>query len=136
MYLHNLWHDVGHSFLLVWVWVSASQRIPLSALARNPHKGLARKISNETGRRQEKVRSQGSQEELAAVRERRRSEKGSRQRGAGTCGLRSQGNQRERMSQCSWWLCGNSARIHARDSHRCTENHRKAPKLFSSCAWK
>ena len=35
----------------VWVWVSASQRIPLSVLARNPHKGLARKISHETARR-------------------------------------------------------------------------------------
>ena len=36
------------------VWVSANQRIPLSVLAWNPHKGLAREISNETGRGQGK----------------------------------------------------------------------------------
>ena len=40
----------------VWVrvWVSASQRIPLSVLARNPQKGLVRDISEETGRRRGK----------------------------------------------------------------------------------
>ena len=32
------------------VGVGASQRIPLSVLARNPHKGLAREISHETRR--------------------------------------------------------------------------------------
>ena len=36
--------------LVVWVWVSASQKIPLSVLARNPDKRLARDISHETGR--------------------------------------------------------------------------------------
>ena len=34
----------------VGVSVGASQRIPLSVLRRNPHKGLAREISHETGR--------------------------------------------------------------------------------------
>ena len=43
-----MWHDGWHSFLLVWV--SACQKIPLSVLMRNPHKGLAREISHETGR--------------------------------------------------------------------------------------
>ena len=58
-----MWHDRWHSFL--WVWVSASQRIPLFVLARNPHKGPTRKISFETGRRQGKVRSLGSQQKRA-----------------------------------------------------------------------
>ena len=34
----------------VSVGVGASQRIPLSVLARNPHKGLVREISHETER--------------------------------------------------------------------------------------
>ena len=41
-------------WLWVWVWVSTSQKIPLSVLAQNPHKGFAREISHETGRRQGK----------------------------------------------------------------------------------
>ena len=38
------------TFVSVGVGVGASQRIPLSVLARNPHKGLAREISLETGK--------------------------------------------------------------------------------------
>ena len=38
---------------VVLVCVGASQRIPLSALARNPHKGPALEISHETGRTRE-----------------------------------------------------------------------------------
>ena len=34
------------------------------------------------------------------------------------CGPISWVGQRERMSQHSWWLCGNFARIHARDSSK------------------
>ena len=69
-----MWHDVGHSFLWVWVWVSSCQ-IRLSFWARNPHKGLAREISRETGKRQGKARSQGerreeSREQNMAVRRR------------------------------------------------------------------
>ena len=51
-----------HSFLWVSVWLNASQRIPLSALERNPYKGLACEISYKTGRRRGKARSQGSQQ--------------------------------------------------------------------------
>ena len=58
-----MWHDVVHSFL--WVWVSASQRSPLSVLVRNPHRRFVRKISYETGRRRGKARSQGSQQKRA-----------------------------------------------------------------------
>ena len=43
------------------VWVSASQRIPLSVLVRNPHKVLD-EISYKIGRRQRKARSQNSQQ--------------------------------------------------------------------------
>ena len=39
---------------VVWVWVGTSQKIPLSVLAQNPHKGLAHKISYETRRGREK----------------------------------------------------------------------------------
>ena len=56
-----VWYDVWHSFLLVWV--RASQKIPLSVLARNTHKGLAREISYETGRRRGKAKSQSSQQQ-------------------------------------------------------------------------
>ena len=73
-------------------------------LARNPHKGLAREISYETGRRRGKTRSQSSQQigvsdsqGKATVRERRLLK-----RGFGTCGSRSQVSQREKMSQRSW----------------------------------
>ena len=41
--------------------MSTSQRIPLSVLTRNPHKGLARETSYEAGRRRGKVRSQNSE---------------------------------------------------------------------------
>ena len=55
-----------------WVWVSASQKIPLSVLARNTHKGIAREISHETGRRRGKPRSQSRTEQS-------RTEQGSQQ---------------------------------------------------------
>ena len=47
-----------------------------------------------------------------------RTEQGGRQKRAGVraCGLRGRVGQSERMSQHSWWLCGNFAQIHARDS--------------------
>ena len=48
--------------------VGASQGNPLSVLARNPHKGLAREISHETGRTRE-GRSQGSVDRRGQSRE-------------------------------------------------------------------
>ena len=42
------------AFVSMVVGVGSSQRIPLSVLTRNPHKGLAREISHETGRGREK----------------------------------------------------------------------------------
>ena len=111
-----MWHDRGHSFL--WVWVSASQSVPLSVLARNPHKGLTREISYETGRRRMKARSQGREQKKGV--ERRQSIGESRRvtagRGAGPWGSRGLVGRHERMNQRSRWLWGNFARIHARDS--------------------
>ena len=103
------------------MWVSASQRIALSVLARNPHKELVREISYETGRRGN-ARFQYSQQERVVNRNQREA---TARRGARICGTRGWVGQRERMSQCSWWLCGNFARIHVRDS---PQMHSKLPK--------
>ena len=56
-----VWLNVWHLFL--WVWVSASQKISLSVLTRNPHKGLAHEISYETGRRRRKAKSKKEAEQ-------------------------------------------------------------------------
>ena len=53
-------HSVGVGVGVVLV--CTSQRIPLSVLARNPDKVLAREISCETGKRQGKARSQSSEQ--------------------------------------------------------------------------
>ena len=74
----------------VSVGVGARQRIPLSALARNPHKGLAREISHETGRRQGKEGPSGQdrtvsrreQQRPIGMREQSREEGHSQQKGA------------------------------------------------------
>ena len=119
-----MWHDVGHLFLCVWV--SASQKIPSSVLVRNPNKGLVREIFCETGRKRGKARTQGNQQ---------KSERGDGQggvvakRGAGTCGLRSQVSQRDRMSQHSWWPCRNFARIHAHDNQMHRRPHKSVTNL-------
>ena len=44
--------------------VCASQRIPLSVLEGNPHKGLAREISHKTGRGKEGLRAEEKESEL------------------------------------------------------------------------
>ena len=99
------------AFVSVGVGVVASQRIPLSVLVRNPHKGLALEISDETGRG-------WGMEGPRVGRIEKWTEEGSRQKRAGdrACGVRCRVGQREKMSQHSWWLWGNFARIHARDS--------------------
>ncbi len=57
------------AFVSVGVGLGASQRIPLSVLARIPHKGLVREISYETGIRRGKARSQGNEEKAVNRRE-------------------------------------------------------------------
>ena len=70
-----MWHDGWHSFL--WVWVSACQKIPSSVLSRNPHKGLAREISHETGRGRGK---EGPKENRKGVSQEKWTEQSSRQK--------------------------------------------------------
>ena len=125
---------------VVWVWVSASQRILLSVLVWNPHKGLARETSHKTRRGRGKARSQNrtvdrrkqSAEKEAISRigqsvgesswQKSRKANGHRKATAWTCGPRGRVGQRQRMSRYSWWLCGSFARFHA---HRCTESYAK-----------
>ena len=120
-----MWHDVEHSFL--WVWVCASQRIPWSVLARNPHKRRVREITHDSGRWRGKGRSQSRTEESTehGSRQKLGEADGQRKTTARTCGSRGWVGQRERMSQRSWWLCENFAGIHARDS---SQMHRKLGK--------
>ena len=73
-----VWLDRWHSF--IWVWVCTSQRIPLSVLARNPHKGRAHEITYETGRRRGKARSQGRKQKKAVNRTGQSAEGGSPQK--------------------------------------------------------
>ena len=93
-------HDEWHLFL--WVWVSANQKISLSVLARNPHKGLSREISHETGRGREKEGSRENRTEESREKncQQKRVEQGSQQKNAGSraCGHRGRVGQRERMS--------------------------------------
>ena len=63
-------YSVTRWVAFVSVGVGASQRIPLSVLARNPHKDLSRKISHEIGRERGKEgpkdrRQESSQEKVS-----------------------------------------------------------------------
>ena len=123
------------AFVSVCVGVDASQRILLSVLARNPHKGLLREISDETAReggkegrrenRRNQSTDQSSYQERTVDRSRGKPTVKRRKVTGRTCGLRGRVGQRERMSQRSWWLCGGFARIHARAN---PQMHRKLRK--------
>ena len=105
------WHDRWHSFL--WVWVSASKRIPLSVLAQNPHKRLGHNISYETRSQHGKAKSQSSQQ---------KSEEGNSQKR--WLPSKESANVRGWVSVpggCVGILLGYTLAI----AHRCTENHRK-----------
>ena len=51
------------------------------------------------------------------------------------CGPRGQVDQREKMSQHFWWLCGDFARIQALASPQMHRMLGKYHKLFPSCTW-
>ena len=111
---------VGGSFLRVWMWVSASQRILLSALSWNLHKGLPTRPEEDEER--QGLRAVNRRKELSTVRERRRSEKGG-------CWARSWalwGPEARSASARGWVSTPGSCvrifvRVHARDRHRSTE---------------
>ena len=109
---------------IVWVWVSASQRILLSVLAWNPHKGLTREISYETGRRREKARSPGSQQKKVVSDGKR---KEAAERWVGPV------DQECRSTSGRGWVSApgscveNFVRVHARDSTE-AQNASKVPK--------
>ena len=109
--------------------VGASQRIPLSVLAWNPHKGLACEITYETGRGRGKKGPRKNRRNQSI-------DQGSQQKRAGAmaCGLRGRVGQRERMSQRSSCLCGNFARIHACTSPQTHRKLRKSVTNFSLLA--
>ena len=68
--------------------------------------------------RKKQWRNQGIEQTRTVERTGQSAEQGSRQKRAGAraCGLRGRVGQRERMSQYSWWLCGNFIQIHTCDS--------------------
>ena len=102
-------------------------------LAQNLHKGLAREISHETGRGREKEdprqkRTEESREESSQRTGQLTVNRSQGKPTARMCGLRGRVGQREKMSQCSWWLCGNFTWTHACNS---SQNARKASQTFS-----
>ena len=115
------------------VWVRAKQKIPLYVLARNPLRGLACEISHETGRGRGKEgpRVKRISQEKEAERRSRQERAVNISRGKPTarmCGPRCRTSQHEKMSQHSWWLCGNFAWIHARDSQQMHAERHKSVK--------
>ena len=113
------------------VGVGASQRIPLF-WHETPTKGLRARFPTrpeEDEGRQET--DQSTQQNKTVYRTGESVEQGSRQKRAGTraCGLRGQVGQSERISQRSWWLCGNFARIH---THASSQKHRKQHKSVTN----
>ena len=125
-----LWHNGWHSFLWVWVWVPVRGSLCLFWRETNT-KGLRAifptRPEEDKGRQGPRA-EQGSQLERAVNRSRGKPT-------ASTCGPRGRACQHERMSQCSWWLCGNFARKHACNSSQKHRMLRKCHKLLPSCAW-
>ena len=96
-------------------------------LVRWLHKAIAREISHDTRRRRGKARSQASQQKRAVNRREQRNTVSRREQST-EVGV----DQRERMSQRSWWLCWNFARIHAYDS---PQMYRKLHKSVTNFAF-
>ena len=127
-----------NSFLWVWVWVNASQRIPLSVLVRNQHKGLAHEISHETGRRRGKARSKDSQQKKAVnwsrgkvtVRERRplSEELGPVESEAGLVNVRG-------WVSVPGGCVGISLEYTLAIAHRCTRKLHKKCRKLPTCSW-
>ena len=121
---------LGYSFL--WVWVCACQRIPLSVLAWN-HTLRSRKRTREgrSQREQKKPNDRTGQSAGESCQQKSVEADGEKKATAGTCGSRGRVDQREWMSQHSWWLCGDFARIHAPDSPQIQGKLHKSVTNFS-----
>ena len=100
----TVWHDAEYSFL--WVWVSASQKIPLFVLM------FCMRDFSWDQRRTREGRSQSQEQRM------RRERAVNRSQGKSTA--RNYGPRRwvgqHKMSQHFWWLCGIFPRIHAHNS--------------------
>ena len=142
-----LWHDGWHSFLWVWMWVPV--RGSRCLFWRETHtKGLRagfptrlEEQEERQGPRKKESRTEQSRteqgRELNRVVDRTGQsagewswQKSGVANGHGkattwTCGPRGRVGQCKRMSQRSWWFCGNFVRIPARDS---SQMHRKVCK--------
>ena len=122
-----MWHDKLHSFL--WVWVCVPVRGSLCLFWHETHtKSLCARFPT---RPEENEGRQGPRDTRTeqASRQERAVNRCRRKPTARTSGPRSRVGQRERMSQHSWWLCGNFARIHTRHS---SPMHRKLCKSVTN----
>ena len=88
-----------------------------------------RKQRSQSRTEESREQSRTGQSAGESSRQKSREADGQRKATARTCGPRGRVCQRERMSQHSWWLCGNFARIHARDSQ---QMHRKLHKSVTN----
>ena len=123
------------AFVLVGVGVGECQSDSSVCFGAKPtQRACARDLLRDRKKRG-KARFQGTTEEDSQQKsgEGDGQRKVAAERGAWTCGFRGRIGQRERISQRSWWLCRNFARIHARDSPQKTTQ--KCYKLLPSCAW-
>ena len=96
-----------------------TQRVCARDLQRDQKKTREGKVP-EKNRTRQSVGESGQQKSEEAD--------GQRKETARTCGPRDRVGQRERMSLHSWWLCGNFARIHARDR---PQMHRKLRQIVT-----
>ena len=118
-----MWHDAGHTGCgCGWVLVRGSLCL-ISCEALNKHLCIR---SPTRAEEYEGRKVPGRAEETREQRRRQnRAVSGIGQATARMCRSRCQFGQRERMSQRSWWLYGNFARIEARDG---SQNARKVLK--------
>ena len=112
------------------VWVCASQRIPLfwhETQTKSLCTRFPMRLEEDEGR---KVPELNISNQSIEVRESWRSRKAS----ARICGHRGRVGQSEMMSQRSWWLCGNFARVHVHTSPQMHRKLRKGVTNFSLLA--
>ena len=134
-----MWFDEWHSFLRVWV----PFRGFLCLFWRETHtKGLCARFPTRPEEDEERkgpwavnwIRQSAEESSQQKPGEGDGQRKAAAKRGVGTYEPGSQVSQRERISQRSWWLCRNFARIHARDSPQIHRMLEKCQIPSPSCA--